>query len=78
MKKNGFTWPYNIFQILTWGIFLTNSLVIFFGVIPSMEMQLENIFLLGFVLISQFSLLILGFEATRSNPQVEILNESEA
>ena len=78
MKKNGFSPPLNTFQILTWCIYLMNFLVILVGLLPYMDKESGNAILLSFTLFSQILLGVLGFEATRSNPQIVILTESEA
>ena len=78
MKKNGFSPPLNMLQILTWGIYTINSLVVLVGLLPYIHKDEGTIILLSITIFSQILLGVLGFEATRFNPQTTILTESEA
>lgn len=78
MKKNGFSRPFNFFQIGSWVFFAFSVLIDGIAVLPRIYFYDDSCVLLVF---SGFFILttgILGFIITKSNPQVNILNEQEA
>jgi len=78
MKKNGFSFPLNYFQVASWVVYALNILIECTIIFPSIYSDIGGSILI--TLTSIFILLvgILGFLLTKSNPQVKILNEHEA
>lgn len=78
MKKNGFSRPFNYFQIASWVVYAFSAIIDSAVVFPKIYAYNESCVL---IVISGFFILstgVLGFLLTRSNPQVAILNEHEA
>ena len=78
MKKNGFSWPFHPYQILSWCAYLFTFSILIVGILPKLEKSIGNIFLYIFVFIFQISVCIIALFCTISDPKVEVLDENEA
>lgn len=78
MKKNGFSLPLNYFQVASWVIYTLNALIEGAIVFPSIYSDIGSCILIALTSIFIVVVGVLGFFLTKSNPQVQIMNEHEA
>ena len=78
MKKNGFSYPLNPLQVLSWVVYAADILVVFCVVYVGMEKNRENLTILIATVLSFTCLGVVAVFATRSSSAAVLLKEEEA
>ena len=70
VRKNGFTWPFNLFQVISWVIFLFSTISFYFLVTPIFQYSHRIFALVAYSLFTVLTI-VYGFYTTYIDPTEE-------